>query len=129
MKKLTKREKIVLAASAVTVTLASAVAAYFGIKYIGSYDQISKLTDDTNTLMSAASEGLFDEALATVGRKIAYRKDKEGYLLEQLLATPTDKQTQDALSRIRVELQVLLTRQHKFLDAQKLYEIKDEIVA
>lgn len=47
-------------------------------------------------------------------------------LVEQLLATPADKQTQNALSRIRAELQVLLTRQNKFLEAQTLYEIADE---
>lgn len=76
--------------------------------------------------MSAASEGLFDEALATVRRKIAYRKDKEEYLVEQLLATPADKQTQNALSRIHAELQVLSARQNKFLEAQTLYEIADE---
>lgn len=126
MKKLTKREKIILIASAAAATLASGAAVYFGIKYFNTTTQVSKLADDTNTLMSAASEGLFDEALATVGRKIAYRKDKEGYLIEQLLDTPNDKQTQDALSRIHAELQVLLTRQNKFLDAQKLYEIADE---
>lgn len=121
-KKLTKREKLLIC-----VTIATACAAgYFGIKYIGNYKQIKKLTDDTTTLMSAASEGLFDEALATVGRKIAYRKDKEEYLVEQLLATPADKQTQNALSRIRAELQVLSARQNKFLEAQTLYEIADE---
>lgn len=127
MKKFTKREKIVLAASAVTVTLASAVAAYFGIKYIGGHNQILKLTDDTNTLMSAASEGLFDEALATVGRKIAYRKDKEGYLLKQLAAHPGEKDLSNCLDRVRSELEVLMERQTKFLSAQSLYEIKDEI--
>lgn len=37
-----------------------------------------------------------------------------------------DKQTQNALSRVRAELQVLLTRQNKFLEAQTLYEITDE---
>ena len=117
----TRREKVLFCAAIVT----TCAAGYFGIKYIGGHKQIEKLTDDTNTLMSAASEGLFDEALATVGRKIAYRKDKEEYLVEQLLATPTDTQTQNALSRIRAELQVLLTRQNKFLEAQTLYGIAD----
>ena len=121
-KKFTKREKLLIC-TAIATTCA---AGYFGIKYIGDRKKIEKLTDDTTTLMSAASEGLFDEALATVGRKIAYRKDKEEYLVEQLLATPADKQTQNALSRIRAELQVLLTRQNKFLEAQTLYEIADE---
>lgn len=120
-KKLTKREKLLICAAIMT----TCTAGYFGVKYASNCKQIEKLADDTNTLMSAASEGLFDEALATVGRKIAYRKDKEEYLIEQLSHTPSDKQTQNALSRIRAELQVLLERQNKFIEAQKLYEIKD----
>lgn len=121
-KKLTKREKLLICTAFVT----TCAAGYFGFKYLGDHKQIKKLTDETTTLMSAASEGLFNEALATVGRKIAYRKDKEEYLVEQLLVTPTDKQTQNALSRIHAELQVLLARQNKFLEAQALYEIVDE---
>ena len=121
-KKLTKREKLLICTAFVT----TCAAGYFGYKYLGDHKQIKKLTDDTTTLMSAASEGLFDEALAIVRRKIAYRKDKEEYLVEQLLATPADKQTQNALSRIHAELQVLSARQNKFLEAQTLYEIADE---
>lgn len=130
-KKLTKREMLLVGAGIVC----ACAAGYFGYKYFNSVkfeDLLSKTNDDlkdsVDTLMAAASEGVFEEALATVGRKIAYRKDKESYLLEQLSATPTDFQTQNALSRVREELQVLLTRQDKFLAIQKLYEIGDEVV-
>ena len=127
-KKLTKRDKLLIG---VTVTFACA-AGYFGVKCLKDakiQDALVKsnkdLKDSVDTLMAADSEGVFEEALATVGRKIAYRKDKEAYLVEQLSSTPCDKQTQNALSCIRAELQVLLERQSKFIEAQKLYEIKD----
>ena len=122
IKKFTKTEKVLIGATIVCTCAAE----YFGYKYFGTMSLEKKLKDSVDTLMAAGSEGVFEEALATVGRKISYRKDREGYLLEQLSITPNDSQTQDALSRIRTELQVLLTRQTKFLDAQKLYEIKDE---
>lgn len=83
-KELTKREKLLICAAVMT----TCAAGYFGVKYIGDRKQIEKLADDTNTLTSAASEGLFDEALATVSRKIAYRKDREQYLLKQLALHP-----------------------------------------
>ena len=129
MKKLTKREKAILTVSAVTVAIASAFAAYFGIKYFSSHNQIIRLADDTNTLMSAASEGLFDEALATVGRKIAYRKDREEYLLKRLLSHPGEKDLCNCLDRVRSELNVLTERQSKFLAVQKLYGIDDIAIA
>lgn len=125
MKKLTKREKAILTVSAVTVTITSALAAYFGVKYFSDHGQVTKLADNTNTLMSAASEGLFDEALATVGRKIAYRKDREEYLLKRLLSHPGEKDLCNCLERVRSELNVLTERQSKFLAAQKLYGIDD----
>lgn len=125
MKKLTKREKAILTVSAVTVTITSALAAYFGVRYFSDHGQVTKLADNTNTLMSAASEGLFDEALATVGRKIAYRKDREEYLLKRLLSHPGEKDLCNCLERVRSELNVLTERQSKFLAAQKLYGIDD----
>ena len=121
--KLTKREKLLIC----TTIVATCAAGYFGYKYFGDYKQIKKLTDDTTTLMSAASEGLFDEALATVGRKIAYRKDREQYLLKQLVSHPGESDLSNCLDRVQSELSVLTERQSKFINAQKLYEIKDSV--
>lgn len=122
-KELTKREKVLICAAVVT----TCAAGYFGVKYIGDCKQIKKLANDTDTLMSAASEGLFEEALATVGRKIAYRKDREQYLLKQLATHPGELDLSNCLNRVQSELSVLTERQSKFLNAQKLYEIKDSV--
>ena len=122
-KKLTKREKLLICATIVT----TCAAGYFGYKYFGDHKQIKKLTDETTTLMGAASEGLFDEALATVGRKIAYRKDREQYLLKQLSSHPGESDLSNCLDHVRTELSVLTERQSKFVNAQKLYGIEDSI--
>lgn len=127
-KKLTKRDKLLIG---VTVTFACA-AGYFGVKHFKDakiqnalIKSNKDLKDSVDTLMAADSEGVFEEALATVGRKIAYRKDKEAYLLKQLDLHPGEKDLSNCLDRIRAELQVLLERQNKFIEAQKLHEIKD----
>lgn len=108
-----------------TAIVCTCAAGYFGYKYFGMMSLEKKLKDSVDTLMAAGSEGVFEEALATVGRKISYRKDREGYLLEQLASHPGEKDLCNCLERVRSELNVLTERQSKFLDAQKLYEIKD----
>lgn len=130
IKKLTKREKLMIVAAVVC----AATAGYFGYKYFSnvSFDKLlskqnKDLEDSVDTLMAAASEGVFEEALATVGRKIAYRKDREGYLLEQLVSHPGEKDLCNCLERVRSELNVLTVRQNKFLAAQKLYGIESAI--
>lgn len=121
--KLTKREKLLIGAAITT----ACVAGYFGIKYISDYKQIRKLTEDTATLMAAASEGVFEEAIGTVNHKITYRVDKEKYLVEYLKSHPTNSETEKALSKVKSELTNLYSRRDKFEAAQKLYEIKNEI--
>lgn len=123
-KKFTTREKLLFVAA----ILCTATAGYFGYKYFSNMSLEKELEDSVDTLMAAGSEGVFEEALATVGRKIAYRKDREGYLLEQLTSHPGEKDLCNCLDRVRSELSVLAARQDRFLAAQKLYEIKDETV-
>lgn len=124
MKKLTKREKAILTLSAVTVTITSALAAYFGVKYFsGNKD----LKDSADTLMAAASEGVFEEALGTINHKITYRIDKEKYLVEYLKSHPNENKTKETLEKVRVELINLCNRKDKIEKAQHLYEIKEEI--
>lgn len=127
-KKLTKRDKLMIGVTVVS----TCVAGYFGIKHFKDakiqnalIKSNKDLKDSVDTLMAADSEGVFEEALATVGRKIAYHKDKEAYLLKQLGSRPNDLDLSNYLDRIRAEIQVLSERQSKFIEAQKLYEIKD----
>lgn len=121
--KLTKREKLLIGAAITT----ACVAGYFGIKYIGDRKQIRKLAEDTATLMAAASEGVFEEAIGTVNHKITYRVDKEKYLIEYLKSHPSNSETEKALSKVKSELINLYNRRDKIEAAQKLYEIKNEI--
>ena len=141
MKKLTKREKILLGVSIVSVGVAGFIiykqhniiikALLDKIeckKIITNLDNENQvLKCDVQTLMEAASEGVFEEAIGTLNNKINHRTDKKKYLLEALKAKPDDEQTKQALDKVNIELKNLFTRKDKCIKAQALYEIKDEI--
>ena len=141
MKKLTNREKILLGVSIVSVGVAGFViykqhniitkALLDKIEFekiitnLNNENQVLKC--DVQTLMEAASEGVFEEAIGTLNNKINHRTDKKKYLLEALKAKPDDEQTKQALDKVNIELKNLFTRKDKCIKAQALYEIKDEI--
>lgn len=82
---------------------------------------IAKLTEDNETLMAAASEGLFEEALATTTRKLNSRKDRKEFLLNQ-------EQTEEVINKLKQltsEIFVLEVRKERFSKAQALLEIKE----
>ena len=129
-KKFTKREKLLICAAIAT----TCVAGYFGYKYFSSvkFEELlsednKSLKDSVDTLMAAASEGVFEEAIGTVNHKITYRADKEKYLVEYLKTHPTHVDAQKGLERVTAELANLHARRAKFEVAQELYEIKNEI--
>ena len=139
MKKLTKREKVLLGVSVGVSAVAVGVAGYFGIKYIKTNQQLieavaknkdldmvtQNLENKVTTLMEAASEGVFEEAISTVNNKINYRIDRKKYLLERLLQAPDDIQTKAVLEKVENELANLFKRKDKFTEAQTFYVIKD----
>lgn len=144
MKKMTRKEKILLGVSIVGVCAAG----YFGYKYY-SYKNDNQLLENAlkkadadlsivikqnhvleynvQTLMEAASEGVFEEAIGTVNNKINHRTDKKKYILEALKIKPDDEQSKEALNKVNIELSNLFSRKDKYTKAQTLYEIKDEI--
>lgn len=81
--------------------------------------------EDKNTLMEAASEGLFEEAISKVTNKINYRLDRKEYLEKALEKCPEDMDLKVAYEKIVEELSMLFTRRDKFEDAQMIFEIKD----
>jgi hypothetical protein len=119
-KKLTKREILLVGAGVVC----ACAAGYFGYKY---FNDNKDLRDSVDTLMAAASEGVFEEALGTVNHKITYRADKEQYLMEYLKSHPNENKTKDTLEKVRIELINLYNRKDKIEKVQQLYEIKSEI--
>ena len=141
MKKLTRREKILISVSIVGAGVAGfiiykqhniIIKALLDkiecekiITNIDNENQVLKY--DVQTLMEAASEGVFEEAIGTVNNKINHRTDRKKYLLEALKAKPDDEQSKQALNKVNIELENLFTRKDKYTKAQALYEIKDEI--
>ena len=81
--------------------------------------------EDKNTLMEAASEGLFEEAISKVTNKINYRLDRKEYLEKALEKCPEDMDLKVAYEKIVEELSMLFTRRDKFEDAQAIFEIND----
>ena len=140
MKKLTKREKVLLGVSVVSAGVAGYIiykqhsiitkALLDKIDYerfienIDNENQVLKY--DVQTLMEAASEGVFEEAIRTVNNKINYRADKQKYLIEELEINPNNDDVRQALYKVGIELKNLLDRKEKYVKAQTLYEIKDE---
>ena len=141
MKKLTKREKILLGVSIVGAGVAGFIIyKQHNIIIEALFDKIERdkiitnlnndnqvLKYDVQTLMEAASEGVFEEAIGTVNNKINYRTDKKKYLLEALETNPNDISLKAALEKVEIELANLFTRKDKYTKAQTLYGIKDEI--
>ena len=141
MEKMTKREKVMLGISVGVSVTAIGVAGYFGFKYYKSNENaklleqgmhyLSGVNSDLNnkieTLMEAATEGVFEEAIGTVNNKINTRTDKRKYLLERLLQFPDDIQTKRALEKVEIELANLYKRKDKFTEAQAFYAIADVI--
>lgn len=136
-KPLTKREKVLIGLSIV----GAGVAGYFAYGYFRSLKIADRLSDDLgevikdkgmlaesiNTLMEAASEGVFEDAIGTVNNKINYRVDKKKYLMDALDLNPNDVDVKNALNKVNIELENLFRRKDKFTKAQMLYEIQDEI--
>ena len=141
MKKLTKREKILLGVSIVGAGVAGFIIyKQHDIIVKALLDKIERekiitnlnnenqvLKCDVQTLMEAASEGVFEEAIGTINNKITHRIDKKKYLLEALEINPNDISLKAALEKVEIELKNLFNRKDKCTKAQALYEIKDEI--
>lgn len=81
--------------------------------------------EDNRTLMEALSEGVFEEAIVTVTRKINSRKDKLTFLERQLEKGNTADEVLAKIGEITFEMAELIRRKESFLEGQHLYEIKN----
>ena len=83
---------------------------------------VKKNNERISTLYEAASEGLFEEAIATCTRKLNTRMDIISRLekLENL-----DQQCIDKLMKAKIESGIFQERIDKFTQAQKLWGIED----
>ena len=83
---------------------------------------MKKNNDRISTLYEAASEGLFEEAIATCTRKLNTRMDTISRL-EKL--KNLDQQCIDKLMKAKTEAGIFQERIYKFTEAQKLWGIKE----
>lgn len=83
---------------------------------------MKKNDERISTLYCAASEGLFEEAIATCTRKLNTRMDTISRL-EKL--KDLDQQCIDKLMKAKAEAGIFQERIDKFTEAQKLWGIKE----
>lgn len=83
---------------------------------------MKKNDEKISTLYCAASEGLFEEAIATCTRKLNTRMDTISRL-EKL--KNLDQQCIDKLMKAKTEAGIFQERIDKFTEAQKLWGIKE----
>lgn len=91
----------------------------------GLSEVLKDTREDNRTLMEALSEGVFEEAIATVTRKINSRKDKLTFLERQLEKGNTADEVLAKIEEITFEIAELIRRKEAFLEGQHLYEIKN----
>ena len=88
----------------------------------GLAEALKDTREDKETLMEALSEGVFEDAIATVTIKINSRKDKLTFLEIQL--NEGNNQVLTKIEELKFEIAELIRRKEKFLEGQHLYEIK-----
>lgn len=81
--------------------------------------------EDKNTLMEAASEGLFEDAISKVTNKINYRLDRKETLERMLEKRPDDMDLKETYEKVVEELAMLFNRRDKYEMSQAIFEIKD----
>lgn len=135
-KKIPKQD-VIKAAEVVVVGILSGVLGYKfgkmtkGIKTLKTANKaLSNHIDALNTqlgvLNAAASEGLYEEAIATVTRKLNYVTDQVASYTKRISSNPNDLDAQRALIKYQNKLSVLADRKKSFQEAQKLYEIIED---
>ena len=136
LKQWVKEHKVELLLGTVSV-ISIGVVGYLGVKYYKSdadckikdavietkNDSIDYLERQVEVLNAAATEGLYEEAIATVTRKLNTAIDRVKFLNEQLESTPDDYQTKLSLGKYITKVDVLKLRRNSFIKAQQNYEI------
>lgn len=96
---------------------------FCGYKYYNVAKQINTNSVKTDVLYEAASEGLFEQAIATTVRKIDYRKERIA-AIEKHIRQNRDTAQLAMLSNYKLETELLENRLDIFKKAQSYYEIK-----
>lgn len=94
-------------------------------KYTGLVKVNELLREDVDILRAAASEGLYEEAIATTTRKLNFRQDRLKYTLNFLENNPNDAASIAAVEKIESEINELVKRRDSFITAQKIFAIQD----
>lgn len=111
MEKMTKKEKILLGVSVVSVGIGAGVAGYFGYKYFDAkktIELLSKDKEDTNNRLNfveflVIESDCVSKALQNANNKLARVQSKIAVATERLISKPNDIQTQQWLENCKAE--------------------------
>ena len=133
MKKLTKKEKVLLGVSVVSL----GVAGYFGYKYLDTKKAMELLTkekDDVNERLNfieflVIESDCIPKALQNANNKLSRVQSKIEAATERLLKVPDDKQTQKWLENNKAEEAKLLEHITKAMKLDKAVKADQNIYA
>lgn len=135
-KKITKQD-VIKAAEIIGVGILSGIFGYKIGKMAKSVKILKNVVGEQNiriewlekmndTLNAAASEGLYEEAIATVTRKLNYITDQVASYRKRISSNPNDMDAHRVLIKYQTKLEMLTERKKAFQEAQKIYEIIEE---
>ena len=133
MKKLTKKEKVLLGVSVVSV----GVAGYFGYKYLDAkktMELLSKDNNDTNDRLNfveflVIESDCVSKALQNANNKLSRIQSKIAAELERLILEPNDTRTQEALSIHKAEEAKLIEHIAKAMELDEAVKSDQNIYA
>ena len=115
------KKKIIVTGS----VIGTGVVGYLSYKYLDREVEIKHFKEQIKILMEAASEGLFDESIATTTRKLNHRLDRRSYLLKKIEEMPNDIELKLAFEKINTEISIFQERITKFNLCQKTFGIEE----
>lgn len=88
---------------------------------------ILDLTADNATLSSILSEGVLQDAITTTSNKINSRVSRLNLLEDKIKSRPDDESMVQKITKIKEDIEILLTRKDLYESKLHNYEIKDLI--
>lgn len=82
-----------------------------------------KYARDNKILMDAASEGMFEESIATVTRKINFVTDRLAVMANRINSTPNSKDVLSSYEYYNTKLSILSEKRRGFVEAQNVYQV------
>lgn len=123
MEKKTKRKILTSAGIIIMAGLGYTYVKNMRMEISGLKRVVAEQSHNIDTLMTACGEGLFEESIATVTRKVNNVTDRIAVMTEVLKTRPNDIQTIKQLEAYKLKLDLMMTKRADFIKAKEVYEL------